>query len=97
MYKALLYICIFLPILGGALVPLIGFKERRTREPYVLAVVIATSAISVFLSLKGVGTAARKEIEALLGCRVNLKTWVKIKENWRDSDIALSNFGYYDN
>ena len=58
MYKALLYICIFLPILGGALVPLIGFKERRTREPFVLAVVIATSAISVFLSLKGVGTAA---------------------------------------
>ena len=58
MYKALLYICIFLPIFGGALVPLIGFKERRTREPYVLAVVIATSAISVFLSLKGVGTAA---------------------------------------
>ena len=48
-------------------------------------------------TLKGVGTAARKEIEALLGCLVNLKTWVKIKENWRDSDIALSNFGYYDN
>ena len=47
-------------------------------------------------TLKGVGVAARKEIEALLGCRVNLKTWVKIKENWRDSDIALSNFGYYE-
>ena len=47
-------------------------------------------------TLKGVGVAARNEIEALLGCRVNLKTWVKIKENWRDSDIALSNFGYYE-
>lgn len=47
-------------------------------------------------TLKGVGVSARKEIEALLGCPVNLKTWVKIKENWRDSDIALSNFGYHE-
>ena len=45
-------------------------------------------------TLKGIGMAARKEIEGLLGCPVNLKTWVKVKENWRDSDMALSNFGY---
>lgn len=45
-------------------------------------------------TMKGIGVSARKEIEAILGCRVNLKTWVKVKENWRDSDIALSNFGY---
>ena len=44
--------------------------------------------------LKGIGKDARKEIEALLGTRVFLETWVKVKENWRDSDIALSNFGY---
>ena len=47
-------------------------------------------------TLKGVGMSARKEIEALLGCRVDLRTWVKIRENWRDSDIALSNFGYHE-
>ena len=46
--------------------------------------------------LKGVGKAARLEIEALLGCKVFLELWVKVRENWRDSDIALSNFGYKD-
>lgn len=46
--------------------------------------------------LKGIGKSAREEIEALLGTRVFLETWVKVKENWRDSDIALTNFGYRD-
>ena len=44
--------------------------------------------------LKGIGKSARMEIEALLGTKVYLELWVKVKENWRDSDIALSNFGY---
>lgn len=44
--------------------------------------------------LKGIGKSARGEIEALLGAKVYLEMWVKVKENWRDSDIALSNFGY---
>lgn len=44
--------------------------------------------------LKGIGKSARSEIEALLGTKVYLEMWVKVKENWRDSDIALSNFGY---
>ncbi len=44
--------------------------------------------------LKGVGKAARLEIEALLGTRVFLQTHVKVKERWRDSDIAIKNFGY---
>lgn len=44
--------------------------------------------------LKGIGKDARIEIEALLGTKVFLELWVKVKENWRDSDFALSNFGY---
>ena len=44
--------------------------------------------------LKGIGKSARLEIEALLGTKVFLDLFVKVKENWRDSDIALSNFGY---
>ena len=44
--------------------------------------------------LKGIGKSAREEIERLLGTRVYLEMWVKVRENWRDSDIALSNFGY---
>lgn len=46
--------------------------------------------------LKGIGKSAREEMEALLGSKVFLQLWVKIKENWRDSDFALSNFGYKD-
>ena len=46
--------------------------------------------------LKGIGKSAREEIEALLGTKVFLETWVKVKENWRDSNIALTNFGYRD-
>ncbi len=44
--------------------------------------------------LKGIGKAARLEIEGLLGTRVYLETFVKVRENWRDSDIAIKNFGY---
>lgn len=44
--------------------------------------------------LKQIGTSARKEIEALLDCRVNLKLWVKVKKDWRDSDFLIKNFGY---
>ena len=44
--------------------------------------------------LKKIGSAARYEIERLLESRVNLKLWVKVKKDWRDSDIMLKNFGY---
>lgn len=44
--------------------------------------------------LKGIGKDARMEIEALIGSKVFLELWVKVRENWRDSDLALSNFGY---
>ncbi len=44
--------------------------------------------------LKGIGKSSREEMEALLGTKVFLELWVKVKENWRDSDFALSNFGY---
>ena len=33
-------------------------------------------------------------MEAFFGVKVYLNLWVKIKENWRDSDFALNNFGY---
>lgn len=46
--------------------------------------------------LKRIGTKARLEIEALLGFRVNLKLFVKVKKDWRDSDFLLKNFGFRD-
>lgn len=44
--------------------------------------------------LKQIGTLARKEIENLLDCRVNLQLWVKVRKDWRDSDLYMKNFGY---
>ena len=46
--------------------------------------------------LKGVGKAARREIEELLGTKVYLNLWVKVKENWRDSERTIRSWGYKD-
>lgn len=47
--------------------------------------------------LKSIGTKARVEIENLLGNKVNLQLWVKVKKDWRDSDFLLKNYGYKEN
>ena len=44
--------------------------------------------------IKEIGSTARQEIENLLDMRVNLKLWVKVKKDWRDSDLLLKNYGY---
>lgn len=44
--------------------------------------------------LKKIGSMARHDIEDLVGKQVNLKLWVKVKKDWRDSDFLLKNFGY---
>ena len=44
--------------------------------------------------LKKIGELARADIESFLGTKVFLQTWVKVKENWRDSMAQLRNFGY---
>lgn len=44
--------------------------------------------------LRKVGEMARTDIEAFMGTKVFLQTWVKVKENWRDSMAQLRNFGY---
>lgn len=44
--------------------------------------------------LKKIGSAARFEIERMLEQKVNLKLWVKLKKDWRDSDYLIKNFGY---
>ena len=46
--------------------------------------------------LKSIGTKARISIENLLGMKVNLKLWVKVKKDWRDSDTLIKNYGYRD-
>ncbi len=44
--------------------------------------------------LKKIGELARKDIEQFMGDKVYLQTWVKVKENWRDNQAQLQNFGY---
>ncbi|MDR0852273.1 MAG: GTPase Era [Clostridiales Family XIII bacterium] len=46
--------------------------------------------------LKGIGKSAREEIELLLGTKVFLELWVKVRDNWRDSDLMLHSLGYKD-
>ena len=44
--------------------------------------------------LKKIGSNARYEMEQLIEAKVNLKLWVKVKKDWRDSDYLMKNFGY---
>ena len=44
--------------------------------------------------LKKIGELAREDVEAFMGTKVYLQTWVKVKENWRDSMAQLRNFGF---
>ena len=46
--------------------------------------------------LKKIGAMAREDIEAFMGTKVYLQTWVRVKENWRDRDGLLKNFGFAD-
>ena len=46
--------------------------------------------------LKKIGTNARYEMEMFLDKKINLKLWVKVKKDWRDSDFLMKNFGYSD-
>ena len=47
--------------------------------------------------LKKIGTNAREDMEEFLQAKVNLKLWVKVKKDWRDSDFLLKNFGFKEN
>lgn len=44
--------------------------------------------------LKRIGSQARRDVENMLEAKVNLQLWVKVRKEWRDSDIFLKNFGY---
>ena len=88
----------------GIAVVIDSFKERRnTRGPItdIDATIICErdSHKGIIIGkggemLKKIGTNARYEIEKQLDMKVNLKLWVKVKKEWRDSDILLKNFGY---
>ncbi len=62
------------------------YCERESHKPIVIGKKGAM--------LKSIGTEARKDMEWLLGTRVNLQLWVKVREDWRNSPAALKTLGY---
>ena len=45
--------------------------------------------------LKRIGSQGRREIENLMGAKVNLQLWVKVRKEWRDSELYMKNYGYF--
>ena len=78
------------------------FKERKGKNMVDIGVVIYCERKShkgmiigkQGAMLKKIGSNARYEMERLLETKVNLKLWVKVKKDWRDSDFLIKNFGY---
>ena len=79
------------------------FKVRENEDVYIRATIFVEreSQKGIVIGAKGsllkkIGQQARKDIEALLGCKVFLELWVKVKVDWRNKDKALKQFGYND-
>lgn len=101
--EKLLY-CLDKEIPHGTAVVVTKFSEREDTEIIDLDVTIYCEKAShkgMIIGkngemLKKIGALARKDIEKFMGTKVYLQTWVKVKENWRDSDSLLRNFGFGD-
>ena len=79
------------------------FKERDNDDVYIRATIFVErdSQKGIVIGAKGsmlkkIGQQARADIEDLLGCKVFLDLWVKVKADWRNKDKALKQFGYND-
>ena len=77
------------------------FKEREDGNVYIRATIFVEreSQKGIVIGAKGsllkkIGQQARKDIEGLLYCPVFLDLWVKVKQDWRNQDKALKQFGY---
>lgn len=95
--------CLEKEIPHGTAVEIASFKERDDGVTEIEAVIYCEkdSHKGIIIGKKGamlkkIGEYAREDMENLLGCKVYLQTWVKVKENWRDSQTMIQNFGYKD-
>ena len=96
-----LLLCLEKEIPHGTAVEITKFSERENGLIDVEATIFCEkdSHKGIIIGKKGamlrkIGELARRDMEALLDTRVNLQTWVKVKESWRDSMAQLRNFGY---
>ena len=85
----------------GTAVEITKFSERENRILDIDATIYCEKASHKGIligkngaMLRKIGSEARADMEAFLGAKVFLQTWIKVKENWRDSDVMLRNFGY---
>lgn len=98
-----LLLCLEKEIPHGTAVELSKFSERENGIIDIDATIYCEKASHKGIiigkngaMLKKISTLARKDIEAFMGTKVFLETWVKVKENWRDSAAQLRNFGFTD-
>ena len=98
--KALMYLHEEVP--HGIAVEIEHFEEKKSLTKITASIICERSAHKKIIigkggkKIKGIGKAAREEIEALLGTKVFLELWVKVRENWRNNDNILLNLGYKD-
>ncbi len=94
-------LCLEKEIPHGTAVEITGFSERDNGIVDIEATIFCEkeSHKGIIIGkrgamLKKIGELARVDMEELLDTKVNLQTWVKVKESWRDSLSQLRNFGY---
>jgi len=96
--KILLYLQDEIP--HGTAVEITSFKQKKNMIEIGATIVCEKESHKGIIIgkqgglLKKIGGSARTEIENLLGARVFLETWVKVKKNWRDDDFTLRTLGY---
>ena len=96
-----LLLCLEKEIPHGTAVEITSFSERENGLVDIEATIYCekNSHKGIIIGKKGamlkkIGALAREDMEAFLGTKVNLQTWVKVKDSWRDSLAQLRNFGY---
>ena len=96
-----LLLCLEKEIPHGTAVEITGFSERENGIVDIEATIYCEkeSHKGIIIGKKGamlkkIGALAREDMESFLGTKVNLQTWVKVKDSWRDSLAQLRNFGY---
>ena len=88
----------------GIAVTIEKMKKRQNKDIYDIEATIICERDShkgIIIGKKGsmlkkIGTNARYEIEQQLDMKVNLQIWVKVRKDWRDSELLMKNYGYKD-
>jgi len=96
-----LLLCLDKEIPHGTAVEITKFSERENEIIDVEATIYCEKASHKGIiigknggMLKKIGALAREDMERFMGTKIYLQTWVKVKENWRDSQAMIRNFGY---